>query len=148
MAFVSLFRYSVTSRPSDIFSTDPHILTFPHSHIRRFELMDVEQLRQILDLVSQHDVSEIEIEHEGLRLRIRKSVADAPAPVPVHGALHGAAPVPTAAVGATEAVPVSVVPASAAERIAAEDIELAIVKSPIVGTFYRSSEPNAPPFVE
>ena len=29
-----------------------------------------------------------------------------------------------------------------------EDVDLAIVKSPIVGTFYRSSEPGAPPFVD
>ena len=46
--------------------------------------MDLEQLRQILDLVKQHDLSEFEVEHEGLRLRIR-TTARVPVPVPSGG---------------------------------------------------------------
>src|SRR5262249_37785601 len=47
-------------------------------------------------------------------------------------------------------VPVAAAPAAALDDEAAADteIELAVVKSPIVGTFYRSSEPGAPPFVD
>ena len=107
--------------------------------------MDLEQLRQILDLVKQHDLSEFEVEHEGLRLRIRKAVARAPVPVPSGG--PGTLPLfPSAATEAAPALPV--VAASGPEPVAADEVELAIVKSPIVGTFYRSPEPDAASFVE
>ena len=106
--------------------------------------MDLDQLKQILDLVGQHDLSEFEIEHEGLRLRIRKEVAG--------GAVLRASP----AVGASQAASATaglapVASGSAATVLApasGEEIELAVVKSPIVGTFYRSLEPGAPSFVE
>jgi acetyl-CoA carboxylase biotin carboxyl carrier protein len=107
--------------------------------------MDLEQLRQILDLVKQHDLSEFEVEHEGLRLRIRKAVARPPVPVPI--AAPGTLPIfPPAATDAAAALPV--VAASGPAAIAADEVELAIVKSPIVGTFYRSPEPEAASFVE
>jgi len=105
--------------------------------------MDLEQLRQILDLVKQHNLSEFEVEHEGLRLRIRKDLAGSHVLVPLP-----AAP-PPAAAAATDPGPAPPVVASAGPApIAADEVELAIVKSPIVGTFYRSPEPDAAPFVE
>lgn len=109
--------------------------------------MDLDNLRQILELVRQHDLSEFEIEHEGLKLKIRKSTG--------HGAVeaHTVAATHTVAGGAVPAAPGPAPSALASavtdpEAEAADDVELAIVKSPIVGTFYRSPEPSAPPFVE
>jgi acetyl-CoA carboxylase biotin carboxyl carrier protein len=105
--------------------------------------MDLQQIKQILDLVREHELAEFEIEHEGLRLKVRKDASGAhvvtvPAP---------AAPI---AVPSTLAAPTAAlsggVPAPGAEADA--DVELAVVKSPIVGTFYRSSEPSAASFVE
>jgi len=102
--------------------------------------MDLEQIRAILDLVREHELTEFEIEHEGLRVRVRKDlhgarIVTAQAPVaPVNAATSVAVPAPASVVAAGEAV--------------SDGIELAVVKSPIVGTFYRSSEPSAPPFVE
>jgi acetyl-CoA carboxylase biotin carboxyl carrier protein len=104
--------------------------------------INLEQLKQILDLVREHDLSELEIEHEGLRVKIKKDATGAlvvqapiapPAPPP-----HTAARVPA---GGAAAIPV----AAASEDV---DVELAVVKSPIVGTFYRSPEPGAAAFVE
>ena len=114
--------------------------------------MDLDQLKQILDLVKEHDLAEFEVEHEGLRLRVRKNGAGAlgisgPAPtLPPHvAAVAAAAPVPATPVAATAGP----APAQPPEGDVAEaEIELAIVKSPIVGTFYRSSEPGAATFVE
>ena len=104
--------------------------------------MDLDQLKQILDLVRQHELSELEVEHDGLRVKIRKDAAG-------HG---GAAPMPA---GAPPLSPPAESPASPAAPVApaaappkAEGIELAIVKSPIVGTFYRAPEPKAASFVE
>src|SRR5262245_21733155 len=104
--------------------------------------MDLQQLRQILDLVREHELSEFEIEHEGLRLKIRKDsthpiVSMAPQMAAPAAAGHPVAP--TAPVQA---------PAPSAAAAAEEPVDLAVVKSPIVGTFYRSSEPGAAPLVD
>ncbi|MGE5245046.1 MAG: acetyl-CoA carboxylase biotin carboxyl carrier protein [Betaproteobacteria bacterium] len=109
--------------------------------------MDLEQLKHILELVREHELSEFEIEHDGLRLKIRKEVAGAMLVTPGAGA---AAPLLVPVQGAPAAAPVP--PAGPAESGVGEpadtEVELAVVKSPIVGTFYRSSEPGAPAFAE
>ena len=100
--------------------------------------MDLDHLKQILDLVREHELSEFEVEQDGLRLKVKKhasgTVVTVPAAVaaPVVAAPPAAAPQPPVAVGGAAEV----------------DVELAVVKSPIVGTFYRSAEPGAAPFVE
>jgi len=112
--------------------------------------MDIERIKQILDLVREHELAEFEIEQEGLRLKIRKDGSGAFVTVPAvasggppHAAAHIA--IPAAASAVAPAVPPGVVEAA---TMAEEEIEFAVVKSPIVGTFYRSAEPGAPPFVE
>jgi acetyl-CoA carboxylase biotin carboxyl carrier protein len=109
--------------------------------------MDLEQLKQILDLVRAHELSEFEVEQDGLKLKIRRNAAGVPV-VTLPG-LAANAPVATAPPGLSAAASA---PASAAVPPAAEandeDLELAVVKSPIVGTFYRSPEPGASPFVD
>ena len=105
--------------------------------------MDLHQIKQILDLVREHELSEFEIEHDGLRLKIRKDGNGAQV------VTHAASAAPGMAVPAVAAAPVS-----APEGVGpvgadvADEIELAVVKSPIGGTFYRSSEPESAAFVE
>jgi acetyl-CoA carboxylase biotin carboxyl carrier protein len=112
--------------------------------------MDLEQIKQILDLVREHELSEFEIEHEGLRLKVRKDangshMISLPAPAaPLVLPASGSAPPPAAA--AAPAPPSTAVPAESSD--ADVELELAVVKSPIVGTFYRSSEPGASAFVD
>jgi acetyl-CoA carboxylase biotin carboxyl carrier protein len=111
--------------------------------------MDLQQIKQILDLVREHELSEFEIEHDGLRLKIRKDAnglhsATLPGPVPVPAVVAPAAGAPIAAAAAATVA----LPAPAATTGADTEIELAVVKSPIVGTFYRSPEPGAASFVE
>jgi len=113
--------------------------------------MDLEQLRQLLDLVREHELAEFEIEHEGLRVKIRKDVngaaiASLPAgPAPTSLVSHP--PASPVAAGTTAASAPTLAPADATAEADAE-IELAVVKSPIVGTFYRSPEPGAASFVD
>ena len=102
--------------------------------------MDLDHLKQILDLVREHELSEFEVEHDGLRLKVRKDAAGGYIPV--------AMPHPHAAMPVAQAQAAPAAAAPAAVPAAEVDIELAVVKSPIVGTFYRSSEPGAPPFAE
>jgi acetyl-CoA carboxylase biotin carboxyl carrier protein len=114
--------------------------------------MDLNQIKQILDLVREHELSEFEIEHEGLRLKIRKDINGAhvvtlPAPVVPTMVVAG-----TAAMAQPVTAPAVVTPTAAATAAgdagADTEIELAVVKSPIVGTFYRSAEPGTAPFVD
>ena len=106
--------------------------------------MDIDQLSQILDLVDQHDLAEFEIEHDGLRLRVRKETAAGG--VVSRPASFAAPQVATASTGPAPVASGSAVPVSVS--VPGDEIELAVVKSPIVGTFYRSPEPSAPSFVE
>ena len=103
--------------------------------------INLEQLKQILGLVRDHDLTEFEVEQDGLRLRVRKDAAPVAAshPAPVHAPIVApqSAPPPAPVTGAPA-------PVLGVET----DVELAVVKSPIVGTFYRSPEPGAPAFVE
>ena len=113
--------------------------------------MDLDQLKQILDLVRAHELSEFEVEQDGLKLKIRRNAAGVPiVTMPALASMHAAVPAPSPAMvgAAVGASPLAA--ASAAVPVAAPDtdVELAVVKSPIVGTFYRSSEPNAAPFVD
>ena len=114
--------------------------------------MDLDQLKRILDLVREHQFSEFEIEQEGLRLKIRKDATGAVVAVPAVGPSQSVPPGSSAAPAASPATPTDgeagVVTRGAAPEGPESDIELAVVKSPIVGTFYRSSEPSSPAFVE
>lgn len=97
--------------------------------------MDLRKLKTLIDLVSESNVSELEITEAEGKVRIVKSGGTVvqqyvPAPAP--------APAPTAA---PAAAPVAELPAPTAPAGH-------IVKSPMVGTFYRSSSPGAKAFVE
>jgi acetyl-CoA carboxylase biotin carboxyl carrier protein len=115
--------------------------------------MDLDQLKHILDLVREHELSEFEVEQDGFRLKIRKDAAGVLTPLaavaaPVLPQIPIAASTPvTAAVAAP--VPAALPPSAVEPAPPGDgDIELAVVKSPIVGTFFRSSEPGAASFVE
>ena len=111
--------------------------------------MDFSDIERILELIRQHELAEFEMEKEGLKLRIRKAgvpsvFSAAPVQMPMVGmpAMHTMPGIPTAA-----PVPPAASAGAAAEE-PADSLEFAVVKSPIVGTFYRSPEPGAAPFVE
>ncbi len=109
--------------------------------------MEFDEINRILELVRAHDLSEFELERDGFKIRIKKGApvqTSAPftAPIVQHVA---PAPLPVAAAEPPppplEAVPSPPTPVS-------DEIDFAIVKSPIVGTFFRSSEPGSAPFVD
>jgi acetyl-CoA carboxylase biotin carboxyl carrier protein len=106
--------------------------------------MTVDDIKQILELMREHELAEFELQRDGETLRLRKHSpthwTGAMPPVPA-----AAYPVAAPAAGAAAPAPTD---DSAVLEPTSEDVDMAIVKSPIVGTFYRSSEPGAPPFVE
>jgi acetyl-CoA carboxylase biotin carboxyl carrier protein len=106
--------------------------------------MDFDEIKQILDMMREHELAEFELERDNVKLRLRKNQAGhwTAAPMPqVHYAAPAAAGVPTAATAAGA-------PAAPALTPASDDVDLAIIKSPIVGTFYRSGEPGAKPYAD
>jgi acetyl-CoA carboxylase biotin carboxyl carrier protein len=105
--------------------------------------MNLDDIKQILDLVREHDLAEFELERDGLKVRIKKA-GDPPAPL-APAAAPQSLPVAAAALSAPPAS-APAPPASAVED--ATPVNLAVIKSPIVGTFYRAAEPGAKPFAE
>jgi acetyl-CoA carboxylase biotin carboxyl carrier protein len=103
-------------------------------------MMEFEDIERILELVRLHDLAEFEVERDGLKLRVRKASAVVPMPPFV----PHASPAPLAPAHAQPAPPLP----AAAGPAETDAVELAVVKSPIVGTFYRSPEPGAASFVE
>jgi acetyl-CoA carboxylase biotin carboxyl carrier protein len=108
--------------------------------------MEFDEINRILDMVREHELSEFELEREGFKIKIKKgSLVNATAPFAVPMVQQAAPAAPQAAAAMTpaplEAVPSPPPPSS-------DDVDFAIVKSPIVGTFFRSAEPGAPAFVD
>lgn len=103
--------------------------------------MDLRKLKTLIDLVSESNVSELEITEAEGKVRIVKSggnVVQQFVAAPVQ-----AAPVQAAAAPAVAAAPAAEVAAPAAAAVTGHQ-----VKSPMVGSFYRAASPGAKPFVE
>jgi acetyl-CoA carboxylase biotin carboxyl carrier protein len=105
--------------------------------------MDLRKLKTLIDLVSESNVSELEITEAEGTVRIVKAVQNpvVAMPMPVAAPVTMVAPPPVAA--APAAASVEAAPVAAAAEPAGH-----VVKSPMVGTFYRASSPGAKSFVE
>ncbi|PZQ73195.1 MAG: acetyl-CoA carboxylase biotin carboxyl carrier protein [Variovorax paradoxus] len=102
--------------------------------------MDLRKLKTLIDLVSESNISELEITEAEGKVRIVKGKGGEAAPVQYVQALAAAPAAAPAATPAASTAPAA--PAAAAEPAGH------VVKSPMVGTFYRSASPGAPAFVE
>lgn len=113
--------------------------------------MDLKQIKLIIDLMKRSDLTEFAIEEEGLKLKIRRGPNGLPMAIATRGSNS---PFPLA--GDTGApmqqtvAPVAVSPAPIAANAAApaEEAGVSYIKSPMVGTFYRSPSPESKSFVE
>jgi acetyl-CoA carboxylase biotin carboxyl carrier protein len=109
--------------------------------------MTLDEIKQLIEFIKSHDLSEFELEHNGVKIRIKSggnhhqvmTVPQMAATMPMMAAPAMTAPAAAAAPAGAASAPV---PAGDDEGG-----ELCMVKSPIVGTFYRSAEPGAKPFV-
>jgi acetyl-CoA carboxylase biotin carboxyl carrier protein len=104
--------------------------------------VDLRKLKSLIDLVQQSGIAELEITEGEEKVRISRGGVSAAQVVPVAHVVtipQAGAPAPLAA-GASAAVP--------AEGEAAAAPEGHVIRSPMVGTYYRSSAPGSKPFVE
>ena len=90
-------------------------------------------IEEVLQLMESRGLVELELEHQGIRLRLKKATSS-PAPQLVEYVTGLPQPAASAAAGAAK-------PAESNDR-------RIIIKSPMVGTFYRAPSPDAPPFAE
>ena len=102
---------------------------------KELHLKNLDEIKEIIELAQDHNLSEFEIEKEGVRLRIKREGSHDQGDVT-------AVPVPAPAL----------ITAQPAESSVGTDVDgsadLSVVKSPIVGTFYRAPDPEAKPFVQ
>jgi acetyl-CoA carboxylase biotin carboxyl carrier protein len=108
--------------------------------------LDLKQIKQIIDLMKRSELSEFEFEEEGFKIKIKRGSGGQPiittAPLSAHPLPMASAPAETTAPTARATTP------SQAGSTGADDVGFAYVKSPMVGTFYRSPSPENPAFVE
>lgn len=100
------------------------------------DVFDVRKVRRFIELMNEHDLSEIDLRQSDQRIRLRRG--------PEMVTVSGAAPAPPAASGGPS-TPGGDPPAAPP---AADESNFAVVRSPMVGTFYSSPSPEAPPFVK
>jgi acetyl-CoA carboxylase biotin carboxyl carrier protein len=101
------------------------------------DIFDVKRIRRLVELMNEHDLSEVDLRQGEQRIKLRKGHD------PIVSVGGGAPPMnmPVAAAA-------SPAPAPAPTAAAADDPNLAVVKSPMVGTFYAAASPDAQPFVK
>jgi len=98
------------------------------------DIFDVKKVRRLVELMKEHDLAEIDLRQGEQRVRLRRGAEPLiAAPAAYTASAHSAAP----AAGASEK------PADAAASA-----DLAVIKSPMVGTFYLAASPESPPFVK
>ena len=106
-------------------------------------MIDLDWIRQLIDLMDESEIDSVEISRFGTRVRLSKSP-------PVHLVSAGSAsPPPVDVHGASAVADVSEQPTDSASHAAVPvDDSIVDVASPMVGTFYRSPAPDAPSYVE
>ena len=97
--------------------------------------MDLKVIKQVVELMKRSEISEFEIEEKDFKLRLSRKNGETQ--------IVQAAPVATAP-------PVSAAPVAPAEvaKPSVEDPNVFVIKSPMVGTFYRASSPESQPFAK
>ncbi|OOQ61240.1 acetyl-CoA carboxylase biotin carboxyl carrier protein [Mucilaginibacter pedocola] len=104
--------------------------------------MDIKQIQDLIRFVSKSGVNEVSIEQENFKITIKTNEA---APAVYHATIPAPAPVAPAALPA--AAPVAAAPAAEAAAPIADTSNYITIKSPMIGTFYRSASPEKPMFV-
>src|SRR5215216_6803060 len=107
--------------------------------------VNMEELRELIALLRDNELTELELENEGFRVRLRRDsglVEPAHVPPPAPASIPEKSPAPAAPASGPSH------PGTQASTAASQDQDLHIIPSPIVGTFYRSPSPSAEPFVK
>ena len=102
--------------------------------------MKAKEIQDLIDFIAHSGLDEVNIETEGLKLNVKRNAAAAPVVQAVALPPGAAVPVATAQQPAAQTQPAAVETAKSDSTV--------IVRSPMIGTFYRSASPESPLFVE
>jgi acetyl-CoA carboxylase biotin carboxyl carrier protein len=105
------------------------------------DVFDVRKIRRLVELMKEHDLTEMDLRQENMRIQLRRGSTGTAAETFAQ-AVSG-----TTASSAAEPTSTTATGGQAAGQPAAEN-QLALITSPIVGTFYASPDPEAPPYVK
>lgn len=107
--------------------------------------MKAKELQELIDFIAKSGLNKVNIETEEFKISVQRE----PSYKPVVGMSAPAAPTPAPAPTAPAPVPATLAPASAAPAAAAPATDdYVALKAPMIGTFYRSSSPDTPAFVQ
>ena len=104
------------------------------------DVFDVQRVRQLVELMNEHNLAEVDLRNGDQRIQLRGTVAPtyATMQIPVHSPITSPVVQPIA----------SSVSHVASPQPPADDTSMVFIKSPMVGTFYAAPKPDAPPFVK
>src|SRR5579872_821486 len=108
--------------------------------------MNQKEIKELIEFLIEKDIAEFEFERGDVKMRVKRPQPIAPE-VRYVTAVPQSAPVAMPVAVAPAVSPSAPAAASAASAAAAEEADLFIVKSPIVGTFYESPSPGSPAFI-
>jgi acetyl-CoA carboxylase biotin carboxyl carrier protein len=100
------------------------------------DIFDVKRIRRLVELMNEHDLSEVDLRQNDQRIRLKKG----------HDPIVTMAAPTAVSAPAAQSAGAAATPGASAPK--ADDPNTAVVKSPMVGTFYASPSPEAPPFVK
>ena len=151
MVFAENSGIALISKTS--FERPSHLILLTSTHPLQLNLdttLDLKQIKQIIDLMKRSELTEFAVEEEGFKLKIRRGTNGLPivssgrgsnSPFPSGGDFGGTNPPLSlphqGSNGSASPVPLD-----------AEEVGVVYIKSPMVGTFYRSPSPESKPFVE
>ncbi len=98
------------------------------------DIFDVRRIRRLVELMNEHELGEIELRDGDVRIRLRKHQE------PIVTSYEPRMPIASAPLESRAAAPTAAAPKS--------EEHLSVIKSPMVGTFFVSPSPEAPPFIK
>jgi acetyl-CoA carboxylase biotin carboxyl carrier protein len=107
--------------------------------------MDIRKVKKLIELLEESDIGEIEIKEGEESVRISRG---SQVSAPVMQAQYAPVPPPAAPAAAPAASAPAAAPGNAPSESSADELAGHVIKSPMVGTFYRSPSPGSPPFIE
>jgi acetyl-CoA carboxylase biotin carboxyl carrier protein len=110
--------------------------------------LDLKQIKQIIDLMKRSELSEFEFEEDGFKIKIKRGTAGQPIITTAPQSTHTLPVVVASPAETTAPAGRSATPTAAGASSGADEAGFAYVKSPMVGTFYRSPSPENPAFAE
>lgn len=110
--------------------------------------MDTRDIQKLIDFIAQSGLDEVNIETNDLKISVKRYGQGAPAGAAAPAPVAAAAPAPVAQPASAPAAPAPAATPPAAAAPKADTSNYVTIKSPMIGTFYRSSSPDSPSFVD